>query len=258
VRPGGGQNSAVGRHGRLSALAVGASLVLAACGAASSSPVAAPPVLPAEEPARAAPTTAVTTVPATTAPLVRPASVTLPVPSTAPPTTPAPPTTAAPVTPAPTAPPPPATNPPPPPAPVPPPPANAREPVAVIGSIEIPKLGVSERLLSGITMPTLDLGPGYWPGTALPGQAGNTVIAGHRTSKSRPFRYIDRLVEGDEIVITANDVRYTYRVTGHEIVTPDAVWILNQDTAQPTVTLFACHPPGSVAYRWVTRAVLVG
>jgi len=29
-------------------------------------------------------------------------------------------------------------------------------------------------------------------------------------------------------------------------------------TPQPTVTLYACHPPGSVAERWVVKAAYIG
>ena len=47
-------------------------------------------------------------------------------------------------------------------------------------------------------------GPGHWPGTALPGQLGNAVVAGHRTSHNRDFRNIDQLVPGDEIILSTD------------------------------------------------------
>jgi sortase A len=126
----------------------------------------------------------------------------------------------------------------------------------MLGTIEIPKIGVVKDLYSGITMPTLDKGPGYWPGTALPGELGNTVVAGHRTSKDRPFERLDELVPGDEIIFTTGSGRHVYAVTSTEIVTPDALWIVDQ-THDHRATLFACHPPGSVAYRIVVHADLV-
>ena len=46
-------------------------------------------------------------------------------------------------------------------------------------------------LYEGITLTTLNKGPGHWPGTALPSQDGNVVVAGHRVTHSRPFRHID-------------------------------------------------------------------
>ncbi len=50
--------------------------------------------------------------------------------------------------------------------------------------------------------------------------------------------------------------RYTYSVTGSEVVTPDDVDIVTQRPGH-TVTLFACHPPGSAAYRYVVHGSLV-
>jgi sortase A len=136
------------------------------------------------------------------------------------------------------------------PTPIAPPPENAKEPLQLVGTIEIPKLGITEDMFEGIAMSTLDHGPGHWPGTAMPGQVGNVVVAGHRVSHSKPFRHIDDLVEGDEVRFTMNDTVYTYEVTGHEVVPPTAIRIVDQ-TAEPTATLFACHPPGSVAERYV-------
>jgi sortase A len=123
------------------------------------------------------------------------------------------------------------------------------------GTIEIPRLGLNVPLLSGITDTVLDRGPGHWPGTALPGQVGNVVVAGHRVSHTRPFRYIDQLQIGDEIIYTTAAGRFRYRVSETFIVTPQQVEIVRQSDAYET-TLFACHPPGSIKYRYVVRAVL--
>lgn len=134
--------------------------------------------------------------------------------------------------------------------------AYAEEPHVVIGTIEIPKLGLSVPLNQGISLRSIDRGPSHWPGTALPGRVGNTVIAGHRVTHSKPFRHIDQLVPGDELIFVSEGVRSVYHVTEHEVVTPDATWIVNQ-TPEPIATLFACHPPGSARYRYVVRAKLV-
>lgn len=153
--------------------------------------------------------------------------------------------------------------PPPPPAPVqetapiePPADEYAAEPTIVLGSIEIPKLGLSVPLNQGISLTTIDRGPSHWPGTAMPGQVGNVVVAGHRVTRTRPFRNIDQLVAGDEIIFTVEGVRSVYVVNGDEIVTPDAMRIVDP-TPTPTATLFACHPPGSARYRYVVTADLV-
>ena len=137
------------------------------------------------------------------------------------------------------------------------PPADPRaaEPLVALGTIEIPKIGISKSIYEGITLTTLDHGPGHWPGTAMTGKFGNVVIAGHRVSHDRPFRNLDQLVEGDDVFLTTSDGRFDYKVTGIEIVTPDAVWIADQ-TPDYTATLFACNPPGSTRERIVVHLAL--
>lgn len=137
------------------------------------------------------------------------------------------------------------------------PPADPRgaEEQIQLGGISIPKLGVDAPLLEGIRLTTLDNGPGHWPGTAMPGEIGNVVVAAHRTSHGGPFRNIDQLVAGDVVVFTTDAGEVEYTVTGTQIVNPDAIWIVDP-TDTPTATLFACHPPGSVAQRIVVNLEL--
>jgi len=129
------------------------------------------------------------------------------------------------------------------------------EPVRFIGSIEIPKIGISTTLGEGISLYNIDRGPSHWPGTAMPGRPGNVVVAGHRVTHSHPFRNIDQLAPGDEVFFTVEGVRWRYVVTGSQVVTPKQTEIINQ-TAEPTATLFACHPPGSARYRYVVHLKL--
>jgi len=124
-----------------------------------------------------------------------------------------------------------------------------------LGGLQIPSLGVDEPLLSGIRLTTLDRGPGHWPGTAMPGEAGNVVVAAHRTSHGGPFRNIDQLQVGDPVVFTTDAGVVEYNVTEVFVVEPDALWIVDQ-TDDSTATLFACHPPGSVAQRIVVKLAL--
>ena len=133
---------------------------------------------------------------------------------------------------------------------------NAAVPVVAVGTIEIPKLGVTKSMYEGITLTTLNHGPGHWPGTAMPGHQGNVVIAGHRVSHDKPFRNIDQLVPGDQVILTTDEGRFVYQVTGTDIVYPDALWIIDQ-TADYTATLFACHPAGSTRQRIVVHLVYV-
>ncbi len=126
-----------------------------------------------------------------------------------------------------------------------------------VGRLEIPAIGVDEVIRAGVDIAVINRGPAHWAGTALPGQQGNVVLAGHRTTHSRPFHDLDRLAPGDDVWVTGIDgTRAHYRVAHTMIVEPTAVWIADP-TPAPILTMFACHPKGSLAQRIVVRAKLV-
>jgi sortase A len=134
---------------------------------------------------------------------------------------------------------------------------HAPTPDVVHGTLALPTLGVEQSLHEGVTLTAIDRGPSHWPGTAMPGETGNVVVAGHRVTHSRPFHDLDLLRPGDPLVFTlADGSRWTYELTGTEIVAPDAMHIVEQ-TPDPTATLFACHPKGSAAQRIVAHFRLV-
>lgn len=133
------------------------------------------------------------------------------------------------------------------------PPEDTVEPEVIVGAIAIPRIDVIQNLYRGVTLPTLDKGVGWWPGTAMPGQVGNVVLGGHRASKKKPFRNLDQLQPGDEIFLSSADGDFVYVVDRTFIVQPTDVWIIDQ-TTDATLTLFACHPPGSTRERIVVVA----
>jgi sortase A len=132
----------------------------------------------------------------------------------------------------------------------------AAVPIVPIAQLVIPKLGIDVTVHEGIWLTVLDQGPGHWPGSAEPGQYGNTVIAAHRVTHSHPFRHIDLLAPGDSIILRTAKGTFTYAVTGSQVVTPADMWIVAQHPGH-TITLFACHPPGSARYRYVVTGELV-
>jgi sortase A len=145
------------------------------------------------------------------------------------------------------------------PLPVPdPPPSDPYAPVKLtqIGTISIPKIGLEHPIYEGITLTVINHGPGHWPGSALPGRRGNTVFPGHRVTHSHPFLDIDRLAPGDQVTFRTDDGTFTYAVTGTQIVTPDAMWVIDP-TPQPTMTLIACHPKHSARQRIIVTGKLV-
>jgi sortase A len=133
---------------------------------------------------------------------------------------------------------------------------HAAVPVVKIGEIQIPKIGLVHPVYEGVTLTVIDHGPGHWPGSAVPGQLGNAVFAGHRVTHTHPFLRINELVEGDEIIFKMDNGTFVYKVTGHQIVTPRDVHIVDP-TPDATLTLFACHPPHQAIQRYVVRGVFV-
>jgi LPXTG-site transpeptidase (sortase) family protein len=133
-----------------------------------------------------------------------------------------------------------------------PPPASAYAATPEIrhGQLEIPKIGLSQPFFEGVTLTAINRGPSHWPGTAMPGEVGNVVIAGHRTTYSKPFWALNELVPGDELVFTVGLERIVYELEGIEIVSPNDVHIVDQ-THERRATLFACHPRGSARQRIV-------
>jgi sortase A len=137
-------------------------------------------------------------------------------------------------------------------------PANpyAPTPEETLGTIEIPKLGIDEALHAGMTLTAINRGPSWWRNTAMPGEWGNVVVAGHRTTYSKPFSRLDELDPGDQVIFTTGDGRFVYEVRGVIVVPGEWIDIAAQDWAR-TATLFACHPPGSARERIVAKLRLL-
>lgn len=127
--------------------------------------------------------------------------------------------------------------------------------IQFVGTITIKKLKVSAPIYMGITDNIFDMGVGQWPGTPPIGKPGNSVLGGHRTLAKRPFAELNKLRSGDVILVKRARTTYKFLVTGRSIVKPGALWIASP-TPTPTLTLFTCHPPGSVSHRYIIRAVL--
>lgn len=127
-----------------------------------------------------------------------------------------------------------------------PPPAPGAGAIAII---RIPKIGVEKAVVDGVEVPDLRKGPGHYPQTPLPGQVGNSAIAGHRTTYGAPFNRLDELDPGDPILITTLAGSYRYAVTQKLVVRPSDVSVLDP-TPDPELTLTTCNPKYSAANGW--------
>lgn len=122
--------------------------------------------------------------------------------------------------------------------------------------IVIPRIELDAIVMKGVRPTDLRKGPGWIDWTSLPGPTGTCGISGHRTTYGAPFRRVDELQPGDTIDLYSPYRRYRYEVTGTLVVLPSQTEVVDP-TEQPSLTLTACHPPYSAAYRIAVQAKLV-
>ena len=134
------------------------------------------------------------------------------------------------------------------------------EPVPIgnpVAQIRIPDIGVDWKVVEGDSLRELKNGPGHFPETPLPGQEGNSAIAGHRTTYGAPFHRLDELQKGDEVTVLTFQGEFTYNVDATHIVSPRDVHVVT-DKGDNRLTLIACHPKYSARQRIVVVAKLAG
>jgi sortase A len=125
-----------------------------------------------------------------------------------------------------------------------------------VGRIKIKKIKADFVLVDGTDTEDLRKGPGIYDDVPFPGAPGTTAIAGHRTTYLAPFRKIDKLKHGDEVVVEMPYGRFTYEVEMTKIVAPTRVDVIHR-VKYDRLVLSACHPLYSAAKRIVVFARLV-
>ncbi|WP_327306548.1 class E sortase [Streptomyces sp. NBC_01298] len=139
------------------------------------------------------------------------------------------------------------------------------------GILRIPRLGVAVPVAQGVDKRSvLDKGyAGHYAGTAQPGAEGNFAVAGHRNTHGEPFRYINRLRAGDELIVEVRGKRYVYLVgqtlaetterdTGVIAPVPRSIVRPGAGYSEPGayITLTTCTPEYSSKYRLVVWGTL--
>jgi sortase A len=149
--------------------------------------------------------------------------------------------------------------------------SGADQPVDARPLITIPKINVEAPVIYGLpdldeatSQNALKNGVIHYPlqgATSVPGENGNTVILGHSSSdlfNDGNFKFIfvqlNRLDKDDLFYINFNSVRYTYKITGKEIINPNEVGKLALGQDKPYATLITCDPPGTALRRLVVYA----
>ncbi len=129
----------------------------------------------------------------------------------------------------------------------------------VLGIIQIKKIKVNEPIVAGVSKSNLQAGIGHIPGTAMPGQAGNSALAGHRNyAFKKLFSRLDELKAGDEVRITTKKEDLIYKVTETKVVTPDDVSVLKGSKDKSIITLVTCTPKYVASHRLIVTAELTG
>jgi sortase A len=119
----------------------------------------------------------------------------------------------------------------------------------------IPAIGVDVPVHEGVDWETLKEGAGHLVGSADPGERGNCFIAGHNDIYGEPFRDLEELKVGDEIIVYADARSYRYIVRASRIVEPDDVSVM-ETTSTPVLTLLTCYPYMIDSHRLVVIAEL--
>lgn len=129
--------------------------------------------------------------------------------------------------------------------------------------LSVPILGVKD---ADVAIGGEDLGKSLvqYPGTAVPGRFGNTVIFGHSVLPQffNPKNYLTifstlpSLKQGNEVIIDYDGVKYKYVVEKMIEASPKDLSILAQRYDDSYLTLITCVPPGTYFKRLIVRARL--
>ena len=136
-------------------------------------------------------------------------------------------------------------------------PSVAPAPGSAVAVLTIKKLGVTQVVVEGTNASALKSGPGHLEGTPLPGEFGNSVIAGRRTTYGAPFARLDALRKGDAVQVVTGQGVFTYTVKTVSRVAPgqnDPILA----TADSRLTLMTSDPPFFASGRLVVQADLKG
>lgn len=129
------------------------------------------------------------------------------------------------------------------------------QPLALVGRVEIPRLGLTAIVREGVDGSVLQNAVGHLPSTALPGDPGNVAIAAHRDTLFRKLRGVRK---NDRITMeTPDGSTYDYVVESMKIVDPADVSVLQPVKDEQSLTLITCYPfnyIGSAPNRFVVRA----
>ncbi len=134
---------------------------------------------------------------------------------------------------------------------------NGTQTIPSDNRLVISSIGVNIQVVEGSSAEALDRGAWRRPNTSTPDRGGNTVITGHRFKYLPPnnltFYNLDKVKEGDKIIVYWQGIEYDYYVTEIFEVDPSQTEV-EENTAQPRLTLYTCTPLWTAERRLVIVA----
>ncbi|MDR0888658.1 MAG: class D sortase [Coriobacteriales bacterium] len=130
----------------------------------------------------------------------------------------------------------------------------------VIGHLDIASQGISQDILEGDTADNLLKSVCHYAPSALPGELGACIIAGHNygsTWVSHDFSKIGDLAIGDTFTINTAWGDYTYKVTSNDHMLSTDIDLMGKirDTSHRFVVMYTCDQNyGTTEYRYVVQA----
>lgn len=121
--------------------------------------------------------------------------------------------------------------------------------------LKIPKIGLQTAVVEGTTAAALAKGPGFIEKTARPGTRGNIAISGHRTMYGAPFKRLNELDSGDQIILEVPGFELIYTTTEMKKVKPTNTSVLD-DFGDNRLTLTTCDPIFSARFRLAAIGIL--
>ena len=137
----------------------------------------------------------------------------------------------------------------------------------LVAVLYIPRFGLEwqRNIVQGTSLDQLARhGLGHYENTQMPGEVGNFAAAGHRAGYGQPLGDINKLQEGDPIIVRTQDYWYVYHYTSHKIVLPTQVGVIasnpenpGQQASKRMITLTTCEPRYETAtHRWIAYGEL--
>ncbi|MCL2499787.1 MAG: class D sortase [Defluviitaleaceae bacterium] len=135
-------------------------------------------------------------------------------------------------------------------------PADFPNGIIPIGILTIDRIGLKLPIMDGVKEPELRIAPGHIPQTAVIGEIGNAVIAGHRNyTFGSMFNRLNEMENGDVIGFQAMSGQYmAFEVFEILVITPDNQIAFIQPQNESIITLYTCTPIREATHRLLVRA----